>query len=131
MKVTQAAAGEFAVEFESEEELRAEQAATLAAGGLWLRPAGPLPLFTRLQVTLRLDGRGEAKTNAVVVGAPPGGLALQLEGKPEDLLVALLAEPEAPEGSSGESTTLWDRLRAMTPPQRILLAPKADRMTRA
>jgi hypothetical protein len=122
---------DFVVEFQSEEELRAE-ASALSVGGLFLRPAGPLPMMTRLNVTLQLNGRGEIKVAAVVVGAPPGGLALQFEGKPEDVLDALLATsmPEEEEQEE-EASSLWDRVRAMTPPQRILLAPKADRLTRA
>jgi hypothetical protein len=131
MKVTTLSPNAFALEFESEDELRTEQASTLSAGGLWLRPASHLPLFSRIQVTLRLSGRGEMTVSAVVVGLPPGGLALQLDGKPESLVAALLVEPAAPEEEgNAESSTLWDRVRAMTPPQRILLAPKADRMTR-
>ncbi|HEY0783233.1 MAG TPA: hypothetical protein VGE98_12310 [Thermoanaerobaculia bacterium] len=131
MKLTPSAAGGFVVEFESEEEVRAEARSSLSMGGLLLRPASPLPLFTRLGVTLRLTGRGEATVKATVVGVPPGGLALQLEGKPEELLDALLAEPAVEAALEAESSTLWERLHAMTPPQRILLAPKADRLTRA
>src|SRR5579859_8005278 len=59
-------------------------------------------------------------------------MALQLEGKPEGVLEALrTASPEPEEENAETSASLWDRIRALTPPQRILLAPKADRMTRA
>jgi hypothetical protein len=132
MKLTQEAPGAFVVDYDSEEELRAEQESALAAGGLLLQPAAPLPLFSRLQVTIRLSGRGEARVAAVVVALPPGGLALQIEGKPDAVLEALLTAPQEPdEDDDSAPSTLWDRLRAMTPPQRILLAPKADRATRA
>jgi hypothetical protein len=132
VKLSETAPRAFVLELESEEELRAEDRACLSAGGLFLRPAGPLPQFAKVAVTLRLLGRGEITVAAVVVGSPPGGLALQFEGDPAGVLAALLAEPAAaPEESEPETTTLWQRLRGMTPPQKILLAPKADRVTRA
>jgi hypothetical protein len=132
MKLSQAAPLAFILEFESEEELRAEERAYLSVGGLFLRPAGPLPPFAKVTVALRLLGRGETKVAAVVVGSPPGGLALQFEGDPAGVIAALLAAPaEEPEESEPETTTLWQWLRGMTPPQKVLLAPKADRVTRA
>jgi hypothetical protein len=132
MKLSQAAPQAFILEFESEEELRAEERDNLSVGGLFLRPAGPLAPFAKVTVTLRLLGRGETTVAAIVVGSPPGGLALQFEGNAAGVVAALLAEPAAePEESEPETTTLWERLRGMTPPQKILLAPKADRVTRA
>jgi len=132
MKLSQAAPQAFILEFENEEALRAEERAHLSVGGLFLRPAGPLAPFAKVTVTLRLLGRGETTVAAVVVGSPPGGLALQFEGNPAAVVAALLANPAAePETSGPESTTLWEKLRGMTPPQKILLAPKADRVTRA
>ena len=132
MKLSQDAPQAFTLEFESEEELRAEERANLSVGGLFLRPAEPLAPFTRVTVVLRLLGRGETTVAAVVVGSPPGGLALQFEGSAAGVVAALLADPAAePEASEPVTTTLWERLRGMTPPQKILLAPKADRVTRA
>jgi hypothetical protein len=132
MKLSQAAPQAFILEFESEEELRAEERAHLSVGGLLLRPAGPLAPFAKVTVTLRLLGRGETTVAAIVVGSPPGGLALQFEGNAAGVVAALLAEPVAePEETEPEKTTLWERLRGMTLPQKILLAPKADRVTRA
>jgi hypothetical protein len=132
MKLSQTAPQAFTLEFESEEELRAEERAHLSVGGLFLRPAAPLTPFTKVTVTLRLLGRGETTVAAMVVGSPPGGLALQFEGNAAGVVAALLAEPTAePEESEPVTTTLWERLRGMTPPQKILLAPRADRVTRA
>ncbi len=132
MKLSQTGPQAFLLELESEEELRAEERAHLAVGGLFLRPAGPLAPFAKVTVALRLLGRGEATVAAVVVGSPPGGLALQFEGSPAVVVAALLAKPAAEAETSGpETTTLWEKLRGMTPPQKILLAPKADRVTRA
>jgi hypothetical protein len=132
MKLSQPGPLEFLLEFESEEELQAENRANLSMGGIFLRPAGPLPQFAKVTVVLRLLGRGETMVAAVVVGSPPGGLALQFEGNPAGVVAALLAEPaEEPAEGEPETTTLWQRVRGMTPPQKILLAPKADRVTRA
>jgi hypothetical protein len=132
MKLSQTGPQAFLLEFESEEELRAEERAHLSVGGLFLQPAGPLAPFAKVTVALRLLGRGETAVAAVVVGSPPGGLALQFEGNPGGVVAALLAKPaEEPAASEPETTTLWEKLRGLTPPQKILLAPKADRVTRA
>jgi hypothetical protein len=132
MKLSQTGPQAFVLEFESEEELRAEERAHLSVGGLFLQLAGPLAPFAKVTVALRLLGRGETAVAAVVVGSPPGGLALQFEGNPAGVVAALLAEPaEEPAASEPEPTTLWEKVRGLTPPQKILLAPKADRVTRA
>jgi hypothetical protein len=120
----------FAVEFESEAELRAEERAHLAVGGLLLPTAAALAPDTTVSITLQVCGGPTVEAAARVVAALPGALALHLEGDPAALVAALLAPlpdsaAEEPEGS------LWERLRAMTPPQKMLLAPKADRITRA
>src|ERR1700688_2940235 len=116
MKLSQAAPQAFILEFESEEELRAEERAYLSVCGLFLRSAEPLPPFAKVTVALRLLGRGETTVAAIVVGSPPGGLALQFEGDPAGVVAALLAEPAAaPEASEPETTTLWEKVRGLTP----------------
>ena len=127
------------VDFDSEDELQAEQRTNLAVGGLFLRTAETVPQFAVIEVRLRLPGRGETTVKASVVGTPPGALALQLQGTSAGILAALMAAPVAPANAldvddaadTADTGTLWDRLRAMTPPQKMLLAPKADRVTRA
>lgn len=133
MRVEPTGPASFAVEWNGEEELRAEQGAHLAAGGLLLRPAPPLAPFTPVTLALRLAGGGAVEAKAQVVGAPAGALALHLEGDPAALVSALVAAAAAAGRgeSEAESGSLWERLRALSPPQKILLAPKADRVTRA
>ncbi len=140
MKVERSGDAAYVVTFEDEAELRHEERTNLAVGGLFLKQADSLPLFAAVDLTLRLAGGGEARRKASVVGAPPGGLALHLEGSTGDLVASLLlASEEGPEKPPAETPdeptedpgTLWERLRGMTPPQKVLLAPKADRTTRA
>jgi len=138
MKVERSGPQSLLVDFDNEEELLAERA-NLAAGGLFLRTAEEMPPFAAVDVRLRLPGRGETTVKASVVGTPPGALALQLGGGGANILPSLLASPvsavnglEAEDTSESAGTgTLWDQVRAMTPPQKIMLAPKADRATRA
>ncbi len=145
MKIQRTGPQALDVELDDEAELRREERTNLAAGGLFLRPAPTIAPFTPVEVTLRLPGRGTTTVGATVVGTPPGALALQLSGGASisiAIVAALLATPAptaaaepATEPAAGEACepegTLWDRLRAMTPPQKALLAPKADRATRA
>ncbi len=145
MNVERSGPSSYVVTFDDVEELRTEERTNLAVGGLYLRTPGdrqpPPPQFAAIELVLRLAGGGETRLKARVVGAPPGGVALQLENPPANLVQSLLpAEPASPAGGAGadllddakeEAGTLWERLRAMTPPQKILLATKADRTTRA
>jgi len=114
------------IEFESEEELRAEERASLAVGGLMVRTAARMAPLSTIDLTLRLAGGGETTVAARVVATPPGALALELEGDPGEIVATLLGPPEG-----DASGSLWEALRALSPPQKIQLAPKADRMTRA
>lgn len=140
MKVERGAASSFAIELESEEELRRLEREHLGVGGLLLPSAEPLPPFTAVELEIRLAGHAALLLSARVVGCPPGALALQLEGDPLAIVAALLAAAPAPAAGEeldaeavtpAEAGSLWERLRGMTPPQKILLAPKADRVTRA
>jgi hypothetical protein len=130
MRIEPAADAALTVEFESVEELRAEERANLAFGGLLVRTAARFAALAKIDLTLRLAGGGETTVRAQVVATPPGALALHLEADPGAIVAALLAAPDG-EPDEDASGTLWETLRGLTPPQKILLAPKADRMTRA
>jgi len=130
MKTERTGQTAFAVEFADETELAEQERAHLAFGGLIVASDDPLAPRTAVELTLRLVGGGESVLAAEVVAPMPGGLALHFEGNPEEVLAALRASPE-PEDDEATRASLWERLRDMTPPQKILLAPKADRVTRA
>ena len=108
-------------------------------GGLFLHTAETAPQLAVVEVRLRLPGRGETTVKASVVGTPPGALALQLQGAERGHSRGAhgrtVAPADAIDGDEAAETadtgTVWDRLRAMTPPQKMLLATKADRVTRA
>lgn len=145
MIVRKTAPREFEVVFESEDELRTEHAANLVHRGLRLVTPEQIAPFTPVALAIRLEGRGEIKLKATVVAPLPGALALTIEPDPDALMAALLAEPPAPaepdeaeeadepDDSGGEkaAASLWDRVRALTPLERRLLAPKATRQERA
>lgn len=131
MIVRRTAPAAFEVVFETEEELRAEHAANLAHRGLRMPTAESVPPFTPVALTLRLEGGGAAKLKATVVAPLPGALALSVEGEPDALLAALLPKAAPPESGEEDAANLWDRMRALTPLERRLLAPKADRQERA
>jgi hypothetical protein len=127
LRVARTAAATFTIEFESEEELRAEYASNLSSGGLRLPSTEKVALFTTVSLTFRLAGRGEASARGTVVGHLPAALALAIEGSTGSLLEALLVTPDEPV----ESSNAWDRLRAMPHVQKLLLAAKAERSERA
>lgn len=122
-------AREFSVAFDGPEELEAEWTHSLSAGGLRIATSSTLPPFTRVGLTLRVGAGAEVAVPATVVAPMPGGLALSLEGKPEELKERLLAaaagEEEPREGP------LWERLRALGHVEKLMLAQKADRAERA
>lgn len=131
MIVNRIAPRDFEVVFESEEELRAEHAQNLANRGLRLPTDEKIAPFTPVALALRLEGRGTAQVKATVVAPLPGALALALEGDPAALLEALLALPPEPdEPGEADTANIWDRIRALTPLEKRMLAPKADRIER-
>lgn len=146
MKVTRTASDAFTAEFESEEELRDEQRTNLSLGALRLPTSERVALHTTLQVTLRGPWGGEASVRATVVAELADGIALALDGDAEKILARLLErvvvaeQPRTPaaedEAATSEDTpetsrNAWDRVRALSQMEKILLAVKAERSERA
>jgi hypothetical protein len=143
MNVQRTASAAFTAAFQSEQELRNEHRANLSFGALRLPTAETVALDTVLLVTLRGPFGGETFVKARVVAALPDAIALAIEGSPDELLARLLAKPavtadetpraeeaaveEAPE----KRQNTWDRVRALSQMEKILLSAKADRTERA
>lgn len=141
MKVERTGSGAFVAEFETEQELRDEHATNLSFGALSLRTGESVALHTPVDVMLRGPWGGEIAARATVVAALPDGIALALEGNPDEMLARLLlkvpasapavaapVEEREPQERSGSA---WDRVRALSQTEKILLAVKADRSERA
>ena len=128
MKVKRTASAAFAVELESDEELRSEHRTNLQFNALRLATDETVPLHTTLLVTLLGPGGGQAFVRATVVAQLPDGIALAIEGNPDEI-VARLTEAAQPEEE--EQTTSWDRMRGLSQMEKLLLAVKADRSERA
>ena len=131
MNVQRTASAAFSVAFESEEELREEHRANLSMGGLRLPTSEAVALNTLLLVTLRGPSGAEIVVKATVVAALPDGFALAIEKNGDEILQALLPEPEPAETETTTPTTGWDRIRGLTQMEKILLASKADRSDRS
>jgi hypothetical protein len=148
MRAQRTADAVFTATFESEEELRQEHRLNLSQGALRLPTAERVALHTTLLVTLRGPWGGEAHVRATAVAALPDGIALALavdgKGNADEILQRLLAhkpelqqEPapetdEAQKASAAEGTqNTWDRVRALSQMEKLLLAVKADRAERA
>ena len=153
MKVTRTASAAFTAEFESEEELREELRTNLMFGALAIPTPEVIAVDTKLLVTLRGPGGGEAFVKASVVGAWDGKVALAIDGNPDEILQRLsVAVEDRPsrlspdtdedrqEGLSASETenendkkqqNPWDRLRGLSQMEKLLLAVKADRSERA
>lgn len=130
----------FDAQFENEEELQNEHRTNLAIGALRLPTSEKVPLHATLQVTLRGPWGGEAGARATVVAMLPDGLALMVDGDPEERLRRLMAKPAEPVASDADDTSdespekrenAWDRMRGLSQMEKILLAVKADRAERA
>jgi hypothetical protein len=128
--------GDAVVEFDSEEELRAEYASSLAACGVRVATDVEVPLFSEVRLTMRLAGGGEVETKGTVVNRLGESVAIAFELAPDAVLAALTAPPVAScadaEAASGERDLgVWDRIRALNRNEKLLLAPKASRGERA
>lgn len=139
MRVERTGTAAFTAEFESEDELQAEHRTNLSLGALRLPTSESVPLHTTLLVTLRGPAGGEVYAKATVVATLPDGLALAIEGDPDERLarlapppVAAEAEPEPErEPDTEKRENAWDRMRSLSQMEKILLAVKADRAERA
>jgi hypothetical protein len=142
MIVTRTASAAFTVEIETESELRAEHDANLSLGGLRLVTPETVSLNATLLVTLRGPWGGEAFTRATVVALLPDGIALAIDGNSGEIFARLMARPaQVPETVADEPTdqedtiekreNIWDRVRALSQLEKLLLAVKADRSERA
>jgi hypothetical protein len=128
LKVSRQTSGEFVIEFESEEELRREFAMNLSAGGLFIQSQEKPAELSQLQLRLKLTGAGEVTIAAMVVRLFDGAFAVSIEGNPDEILSKLTAVPKE---DSSKNLSLWDRVRALTHAEKIILAAKADRQERA
>jgi hypothetical protein len=130
MKVTRTASAAFTVEFESEDELREEHRANLSMSGLRLATTETVALNATLLVTLRGPWGGESFARATVVAILPDAIALAIDGNPDEHLARLLVKL-AEDSSDDKKQNIWDRIRALSQMEKLLLAVKADRTERA
>ena len=136
MNVQRIASTAFTAEFENEQELRDEHRSNLSFGALRLVTAESVAPDTVLQVTLRGPWGGEIELRATVVAVLTDGIALAVEGNPDEILARLLerpapeTEPEKDEPPEKSQNT-WDKMRGLSQMEKILLAVKADRTERA
>lgn len=136
MKAERTASAAFTVDFESEQELRDEHRTNLSFGALLIPATETIAADTKLLVTLRGPWGGETFVSAKVVASLPAGIALAFEGDAGEILERLLAKPAAieepePDDSPAKTQNTWDRVRALSQMEKILLAVKADRSERA
>jgi len=136
MNVQRTATAAFTAEFDSEQELRDEHRANLSFGAIRLPTAESVALHTALMVTLRGPWAAEIDLRATVIAVLADGIALAVEGNPDEILDRLLARPSVdttPEEDQPpeKSQNTWDRVRGLSQMEKILLAVKADRTERA
>jgi hypothetical protein len=134
MNVTRTASAAFTVEFENEDELREEHRANLSMGGLRVVTSEAAALNATLLVTLRGPWGSESFARATVVAILPDGMALAIDGNAEEHFERLMTRSDA-DASADESQekkqNVWDRIRALSQMEKLLLAVKADRTERA
>jgi hypothetical protein len=131
MKVSAISSEHFMLEFESEDELKAEYDNNISAGGLFFQTTSQVPEFTPLQLTLKLDGGGQMTIAATVVRSMGEALAVSIETKAELIWATLTAKPSEDGQSAPRSeVNAWDKVRNLSRVEKLLLAPKADRSER-
>jgi hypothetical protein len=145
LKVTKESIEAFAVEFDSEEELRREFEANLRAGGLLLPSTEKPAEMSTIQLNLKLSEGGSFATSATVVRLFDGAFAVSIEANPGEILSNLTTKAKAvdekkldettldekAEIAAGKQTSVWDRVRALSYAEKIILATKTDRSERA
>jgi hypothetical protein len=76
---------------------------------------------------LKLAGAGEATVQAMVVRLFDAAFAVSIEGDPDEIFSKLVT---APKEEAAKNVSLWDRIRALSHAEKIILAAKADRSER-
>jgi hypothetical protein len=114
----------FTREFATEDELRQEYSSNLVVGGLRVPASERAALHATVDVTLRGPAGAEVNIRGTVVAQLPDGIALTIDANPDQLLEQLLVKP-------AESSSPWERMRALSQMEKLLLAVKADRSERA
>ena len=131
MKVTELASEHFSIEFENEDEFKAEYENNISAGGLFFQTTSQLPEFTPLQLTLRLPEGNQMTVPATVVRSMGTALAVSIEHQPEMIRSTLTAKmSENNRDTSRVEQNSWDKIRNLSRVEKLLLAPKADRSDR-
>lgn len=144
MKVTRTGHDAFTAEFENEHELRDEHRTNLSVGALRLPTTERVAFHTTLRVTLQGPWGGQTSVRATVVAELPDGIALALEGDAERNFLRLLervavdpartaaVEDEAApfDDTPEKNRNAWDRVRALSQMEKLLLAVKAERSDR-
>jgi hypothetical protein len=133
MKVTRTASAAFTIEFETEDELQEEHRANLSMGGLRLATIETVALNATLLVTLRGPSGGESFARATVVANLPDAIALAIDGNPDEHLARLITKlaDDSSDETPEKKQNIWDRIRALSQMEKLLLAVKADRTERA
>jgi hypothetical protein len=131
LKVTEIASEHFSIEFENEDEFKAEYDTNISAGGLFFETSSQLPEFTSIQLTLKLPKGNQMMVPATVVRSMGTALAVSLE-QPADLIWSTLTAriPETDQDTSRVEQNSWERIRNLSRTEKLLLAPKADRSER-
>lgn len=131
LKVTEIASEHFSIEFENEDEFKAEYDNNISAGGLFFQTSAQLPEFTPLQLTLKLSEGCQMMVPATVVRSMGTALAVSLEEPPELIWSTLTAKiSENNQDTSRGEQNSWDKIRNLSRIEKLLLAPKADRSER-
>ena len=131
MKVTEIASEHFSIEFENEDEFKAEYDNNISAGGLFFQTASQLPEFTPIRLTLKLPDGSQMMVPATVVRSMGTALAVSLEQPPDLIRSTLTARtPENNQDPSRVEQNTWERIRNLHRTEKLLLAPKADRSER-
>jgi hypothetical protein len=133
MNITRTASAAFTVAFDTEDELREEHRANLSMGGLRLVTSEAAALNATLLVTLRGPWGGESFARASVVAILPDGFALAIDGNAEEHFARLMTKPadDSADDAIEKRQNVWDRVRALSQMEKLLLAVKADRTERA
>jgi hypothetical protein len=131
LKVTEIASEHFSIEFENEDEFKAEYDTNISAGGLFFETTSQLPEFTSIQLTLKLPEGSQMIVPATVVRSMGTALAVSLEQTPELIWSRLTARtPETDQDTFSVEQNSWERIRNLSRTEKLLLAPKADRSER-
>jgi hypothetical protein len=126
--------GRYTLEFEDLNDFEENCAAAVSQGEIPFSARGTPPPAGIIHLLLRIKAGPEFSLMAKVFQRADGIMAATFQKKPEEILATLCPQTDTKTGDAEDllsNKSEWDRVRGLTRTEKLMLAPKGNRLERA